>query len=72
MEQVGGFDLIYRGNARVEPPANCRYRTYLGCQNNRKEQMKRLARALAAKREGQLNAGKDGNGQVVGGAGTGG
>ncbi|CAD7932003.1 unnamed protein product [Amoebophrya sp. A120] len=59
-DQVGGFDLIYKAGVKIEPPPNAVYRTYLGCQNNRREQLKRLARALAAKQE--LNNADNSNG----------
>jgi len=48
-EQVGGFDLIYRGGVKVGPPPQATYKTYLGCHNNRREHLKRLARALACR-----------------------
>lgn len=64
-EQVGGFDLIYKGGVRIEPPRNALYKTYLGCLNDRRAQLKRLARALAARMQQQksasLNADTDGN-----------
>lgn len=50
---LGGFDLIYRNGARVRPPPNALYRTYLGCCNHRREQMHKLACTLAAEQERQ-------------------
>ena len=56
-EQVGGFDLIYKGvriyqnkgGVLMKPPAGAQNKTYLGCCNNRREQLRTLARALAAR-----------------------
>ena len=45
-EQVGGFDLIVRGNA-VKPDPKASYTTLLGCFNNRQQQLKRLAKQTA-------------------------
>jgi tubulin polyglutamylase TTLL9 len=45
-EQIGGFDLIYKGTA-VKLPANSTCQSYLGCHNNRNGQLKRLARQVA-------------------------
>ena len=45
-EQVGGFDLIYKGS-QVKMPLNCIYQTYLGCFNNRNAQLKKLAKMAA-------------------------
>jgi len=46
--QIGGFDLIYRNGCRVGPPLNAVHRCYLGCHNNRAEQLARLARSLGS------------------------
>eukprot|EP00747_Dinoflagellata_sp_TGD_P194399 gnl/TRDRNA2_/TRDRNA2_61762_c1_seq1.p1 gnl/TRDRNA2_/TRDRNA2_61762_c1~~gnl/TRDRNA2_/TRDRNA2_61762_c1_seq1.p1 ORF type:complete len:315 (-),score=69.05 gnl/TRDRNA2_/TRDRNA2_61762_c1_seq1:83-1027(-) len=51
--QIGGFDLIYKGGARFGPPANALCRSYLGCHNNRTEQLRRLSRVLSAEEEEQ-------------------
>merc|ERR1712066_937583 len=32
--QVGGFDVLYRNGARVGPPENAAFQSYLGCHNN--------------------------------------
>ena len=48
-EQIGGFDLIYKGGQKIEPPTYAIYKTYLGCHNNRREQLKLLARAMSAR-----------------------
>merc|ERR1719253_2499146 len=49
--QIGGFDLLYRNGARVGPPETAVHRGYLGCGNNRKEQLRRLARTLGKEEE---------------------
>jgi len=49
--QIGGFDLLYRNGAKVGPPGNAVYRSYLGCANNRTEQLKRMARFYGAEQE---------------------
>merc|ERR1719263_986619 len=49
--QIGGFDLLYKNGSRIGPPQNAGYRSYLGCHNNRTEQLKRLSRACAAEQE---------------------
>mmetsp|Transcript_60792 Transcript_60792/g.144845 ORF Transcript_60792/g.144845 Transcript_60792/m.144845 type:complete len:452 (+) Transcript_60792:109-1464(+) len=53
--QVGGFDLLYRNGSRVGPPQNAGYKSYLGCHNNRIEQLTKMAQtyseqAVAAER----------------------
>ncbi|KRX04189.1 hypothetical protein PPERSA_11313 [Pseudocohnilembus persalinus] len=45
-EQIGGFDLIYKG-APVKLPQNSTYSSLLGCQNNRQQQLKKLAKSTA-------------------------
>eukprot|EP00971_Amphidinium_carterae_P295284 5864215-Amphidinium_carterae.1 len=45
--QVGGFDLLYRNGTRVTPPQQAGYGTYLGCHNNRVEQLTRMALAYS-------------------------
>mmetsp|Transcript_95831 Transcript_95831/g.293072 ORF Transcript_95831/g.293072 Transcript_95831/m.293072 type:complete len:446 (-) Transcript_95831:9-1346(-) len=45
--QIGGFDLLYRGGSRVGPAEGALYRSYLGCHNNRQEQLCKLSLALA-------------------------
>ena len=47
-EQIGGFDLICRNNP-VKLPPNSTYMTHLGCHNNRGQQLKKLAKATAAR-----------------------
>lgn len=47
-EQIGGFDLIVRGNA-IKPDPKASYTTLLGCFNNRQQQLKRLAKTTAAR-----------------------
>jgi len=47
-EQIGGFDLIYRGNP-VKPTIGTIHGTNLGCFNNRSKQLKKLAKATAAR-----------------------
>ena len=45
-EQIGGFDLIYK-TAPVILPSNSVYSSYLGAINNRKQQLKKLAKTTA-------------------------
>jgi tubulin polyglutamylase TTLL9 len=45
-EQVGGFDLIYR-QTQVPMPPNSIYSTYLGCYNQRAQNLKKLAKVSA-------------------------
>lgn len=47
-EQVGGFDIIYRGNPVKQDP-KATYSTLLGCYNNRQQQLKKLAKQIAAR-----------------------
>jgi len=47
-EQIGGFDLICKGNL-VNCPANSTYQTTLGCINNRDINMKKLAKSCATR-----------------------
>ena len=42
-EQIGGFDLIVRGNV-LKPDPKAAYTTLLGCFNNRQQQLKKLAK----------------------------
>lgn len=49
--QIGGFDLLYKNGVRIGPPQNASYRSYLGCHNNRLDQLKRLSRAYGAEQE---------------------
>ncbi|CDW73250.1 tubulin-tyrosine ligase family [Stylonychia lemnae] len=47
-EQIGGFDLICRGTP-VKLPQNSTYLSHLGCQNNRNQQLKKLAKSTASR-----------------------
>lgn len=47
-EQIGGFDLIFRG-VPVKLPNNSVYTTLLGAQNNRSQQLKKLAKNAAGR-----------------------
>jgi len=47
-EQIGGYDLICRGNP-IKMPLNSTFKTYLGCYNSRKQQMKKLAKITASR-----------------------
>merc|ERR1719387_228780 len=47
-EQLGGFDLLYKNGVRIGPPPSAAYQSYLGCHNNRLDQLKRLTRALSS------------------------
>jgi len=47
-EQVGGFDMIYKGQT-IKQPQNSTYTTHLGCFNNRHQQLKKLAKSTAAR-----------------------
>lgn len=47
-EQIGGFDLICKGSP-LKLPLNSTFQTHLGCFNNRKQQMKKLAKITAAR-----------------------
>jgi tubulin polyglutamylase TTLL9 len=47
-EQIGGYDLICRGNPiRTSPTAT--FASYLGAFNNRGQQLKKLAKCTAAR-----------------------
>jgi len=47
--QVGGFDLIWNnGPVHVKKPSSCS--TYLGCYNNRVQQLKQLHKKLGERR----------------------
>ena len=50
-EQIGGFDIMYRGGL-VTRPANSVYKSYLGCYNNRATQLKKIAKAAAQRLAG--------------------
>jgi len=45
--QIGGFDILYRDGIRYGPPEGCEFRSFIGCANNRKTQLERLARSRA-------------------------
>jgi tubulin polyglutamylase TTLL9 len=45
-DQVGGFDIIYRGQ-QIKPPENYTYGTLLGAFNNREKQLKSLSKQTA-------------------------
>lgn len=47
-EQIGGYDLIYRGMP-VSLPTNSVFSTFLGCHNNRKSNLKKLAKSAAVR-----------------------
>mmetsp|Transcript_44867 Transcript_44867/g.104592 ORF Transcript_44867/g.104592 Transcript_44867/m.104592 type:complete len:465 (+) Transcript_44867:96-1490(+) len=49
--QIGGFDILCRQGVRVDRPATAASRSYLGCHNNRQEQMRRLSQRLAREQE---------------------
>lgn len=44
-DQIGGFDRIYKNNARVKN--GMRNTSFLGCLNNRHQQMRKMAKATA-------------------------
>jgi len=46
-QQIGGFDLLYREGMRYSPPSGSVFTSYLGCHNNRLQQLERLAKARA-------------------------
>lgn len=58
--QVGGFDLLYRDGLRYSPPEGSVFSSYLGCANNRRLQLERLARARAFELRGGGGAGPPG------------
>jgi len=45
--QIGGFDLLYRDGVRFAPPQGSVFTSYLGCHNNRRVQLQRLAKTRA-------------------------
>lgn len=45
--QIGGFDLLYRDGFRYSPPDGSVNTSYLGCANNRMQQLRRLAKVRA-------------------------
>mmetsp|Transcript_34447 Transcript_34447/g.75187 ORF Transcript_34447/g.75187 Transcript_34447/m.75187 type:complete len:501 (-) Transcript_34447:51-1553(-) len=49
--QLGGFDLLYKNGSRVGPSENANYKSFLGCENNRLDQLQQLARAYGAEEE---------------------
>eukprot|EP00440_Ansanella_granifera_P016875 gb/GFBE01018337.1/.p1 GENE.gb/GFBE01018337.1/~~gb/GFBE01018337.1/.p1 ORF type:complete len:480 (+),score=126.79 gb/GFBE01018337.1/:1-1440(+) len=49
--QIGGFDVLYRNGVRIGPPAKAAYRSYLGCLNNRVQQLSRLSQSLGQEQE---------------------
>lgn len=51
--QIGGFDLIYKNGSRVGPPSNATYQSKLGCDNNRLDQLRHLARAQGEQERSQ-------------------
>ena len=46
-EQIGGFDLIYKNSKRVKN--GMKNLSFLGCLNNRMQQMPKLAKNIALK-----------------------
>lgn len=44
-QQIGGFDLIYRNSKRIKN--GLRNLSFLGCLNNRHQQMRKMAKAVA-------------------------
>ena len=53
-EQIGGFDLIFKGNA-IKPPSNTMYSSMLGCLNNRSQQLKKLAKVTGLRLSQSVN-----------------
>merc|ERR1719277_725668 len=49
--QIGGFDVLYRSGTRIGPPGNALYRSYLGCENNRLDQLRRLSKSYGAEED---------------------
>lgn len=47
-EQIGGFDLIYKGTP-VKLPSNSIYGSLLGVYNNRSQQLKKIAKSAASR-----------------------
>lgn len=58
-DQVGGFDLIYRAGF-VKFDFNCTFTTYLGCNNNRVKQLRKLHKQLKKQKQQQKKALKQG------------
>jgi len=50
--QIGGFDLVYKGTP-VTLPIQHVYSTYLGCENNREENLKKLGKSISLKLNNQ-------------------
>lgn len=44
-EQIGGFDLIYKNSKRIKN--GVRNVSFLGCLNNRQQQMRKMAKTVA-------------------------
>jgi len=49
--QIGGFDVLYRNGARVGPTAASTHESYLGCNNNRLQQLEKMARQYGAEQD---------------------
>jgi len=45
--QIGGFDLLYRDGMRYSPPEGAIWTSFIGCANNRRSQLEKLAKARA-------------------------
>jgi len=56
--QIGGFDVLYRDGVRIGPPAKAAYRSYLGCLNNRTEQLTRLSQSLGQEEDRRKQCGQ--------------
>ena len=54
-EQIGGYDLIYKGGP-IRPDPKATFTSYLGCFNNRVTQLKKLAKCTAARLSQHYNA----------------
>lgn len=50
-KQIGGFDLIYKNGEVVGPSPNAECRSFLGCHNNRRDQLEQMSAAYAAEEE---------------------
>jgi len=46
-QHIGGFDILYRHGARRGPPPGSAHRAYLGCHNDRRQNIEYLARRYA-------------------------